>query len=298
MKRDKPSATAYLIAQSIVHSSYNSLVRHLIPDRAAEICEQFAADNSPLIIRLMAHRSFRFIAALLERATVPGISLHYILRKRFIEELARKEIELGCRQVVIIGAGFDTLALRLCAAYAPVNFIELDHPATQSAKVRVAKRDGLLRPNLTFHALDLTRLDDGANIFPEDSYQSGARTLFIAEGLLMYLTPAEIDRLLRCIHRQSYADSLLACTVMAKGRTGRIAFHNSSKLVDVWLRLRGESFRSGIERETASDFFSQRGYALRERADADTLRQRYLNAGALAPSQLASGEDICLAVRI
>lgn len=298
MKRDKPSATAYLIARSIVYSSYNSLVRHLIPERAAEICARFAADRSPLISRLIAHRPFRFFATLLERATIPGISLHYILRKRFLEELVRREIELGCRQVVVIGAGFDTLALRLCTAYESVNFIELDHPATQRAKIRVAQRDGLLRPNLTFRALDLTRLDDGSNIFPENSYQSGARTLFIVEGLLMYLTQAEIDRLLRCIHVQSSADSLLACTVMARGRAGRIAFHNSSRLVDVWLRLRGESFRSGLARELAADFFSQRGFALRERADANTLRQRYLNSGALALTQLASGEDICLAVRI
>ena len=55
-----------------------------------------------------------------------------MLRKRLIEEVVRASLTEGVEQVVIIGAGFDTLALRLCAGFPRTNFIEIDHPATQS----------------------------------------------------------------------------------------------------------------------------------------------------------------------
>lgn len=296
MNLDKPSATAYLIAQSIVLSSHNELVRPLIPAHSAEICARFVAGDSRLMSYLLGWQPFRFLARRLERITVPGIFLHYILRKRFLEEITRREIERGCRQVVVIGAGFDTLALRLSSDYPMVNFLEIDHPATQRVKVRSS--DCPPRPNLFFRALDLTRIDEQSNLLPAGNCPQEQRTLFIAEGLLMYLAPQEIDRLLSGIQRQSARGSLLACTLMMKRDGNRIAFQNSSSLVDLWLRLRGEQFRSGLERRLAADFFSQRGFALDETADHDTLRRLYLTTHSLARLPLARGEEICLATRV
>jgi methyltransferase, putative, TIGR00027 family len=297
MNLDKPSATAYLIARSIILSSHNELVRPLIPTHAVEICARFVACDSRLMSYLLGWQPFRFLARGLERMTVPGIFLHYILRKRFLEEIARREIERGCRQVVVIGAGFDTLALRLSSDYPMVNFLEIDHPATQRVKVR--SRDCPPRHNLFFRALDLTRIDEQSNLLPAITRTQEQRTLFIAEGLLMYLAPQEIDRLLSAIRLQSARGSLLACTLMMKtDEMNRIAFQNSSSLVDFWLRLRGEQFRSGLERRRAADFFSQRGFALDETADHDTLRGLYLTTPSLARLPLARGEEICLATRV
>lgn len=297
MKRDKPSATAYLIAQSMLLSTRDPLIRPLIPAAAADFYTRVAAARSRVMAFLLPRQPFRFFARCLESMTVSGILLHYVLRKRFIEQRARRELDGGCRQVVVIGAGFDTLAFRLSRDYPSANFIELDHPATQKVKAQLVRRDGMARPNLAFHPLDLTRLEDGTSPFPARAYRTEARTLFIAEGLLMYLTSAEVDRLLGCLHRHSAEGSVLVCTVMVTDTAGRIAFHNSSRLVDAWLWLRGESFRFGIARERQADFFLERGFVLGETATADKLRQRYLTTEGLVRLPLASGEDICLARR-
>ena len=68
---------------------------------------------------------------------LPGILLHYALRKRFIEESARAFLERGGQQLVVLGAGFDTLAARIAEERPGVVCVEVDHPATQETKRRV-----------------------------------------------------------------------------------------------------------------------------------------------------------------
>lgn len=46
-------------------------------------------------------------------------------------------IEQGARQVLVLGAGFDTLCLRLAPQYPHVRFFEVDHPASTSSRSRL-----------------------------------------------------------------------------------------------------------------------------------------------------------------
>ena len=64
-----------------------------------------------------------------------GLRLFVALRSRFAEESAHAAMARGVRQVVVLGAGFDTFAYRLAAA-ADVRVFEVDHPATQAEKRR------------------------------------------------------------------------------------------------------------------------------------------------------------------
>jgi len=64
-----------------------------------------------------------------------GLRLFIALRSRFAEESAHAAIARGVRQVVVLGAGFDTFAYRL-AAPAGLRVFEVDHLATQAEKRR------------------------------------------------------------------------------------------------------------------------------------------------------------------
>jgi methyltransferase (TIGR00027 family) len=112
--------------------------------------------------------------------------LHYIVRKRYLEDVARECLAEGIRQVVVLGAGFDTLAWRLHHEYSEVCFIELDHPATQQAKKQILQKHGYIPQNLRLLPLDLaqTSLQDSLLACPH--YNPALPSLFIAEGLLMY----------------------------------------------------------------------------------------------------------------
>ncbi|MGA2491626.1 MAG: SAM-dependent methyltransferase [Roseiarcus sp.] len=64
-----------------------------------------------------------------------GLRLFVALRSRFAEESALAALRGGVRQVVILGAGFDTFAYRL-EAPAGLRVFEVDHPATHAEKRR------------------------------------------------------------------------------------------------------------------------------------------------------------------
>jgi methyltransferase (TIGR00027 family) len=298
MKENKPSATAYLIARSTLFLSRDPLFGQLVPERSAELCEQFVHAR-PLLARLadavVNSRLLRPLAKVLEHLTIPGLKLHYALRKRCLEELVRDALRDGFSQVVVIGAGFDTLALRLHEQFPETKFFEIDHPATQSVKRRVLRQRGT-GDNLRFVSLDLARgsLDESL-LLPASGYLTDARTLFLAEGLLMYLSTEEIDLIFGFIRAHSVANSRFAFTFMETQDDGRIGFRESSRAVDAWLRLRGESFKWGSGRGRINDFLKARGFAPREVITSETLRKRYLAKLQLRDCSLADGECLCLA---
>src|SRR5260370_17850604 len=160
MHEDRPSSTATLIAAATVFLARDARVSDLVPLGAAEWCARCLEGLCRLkTVDTVSHPALRWAARLAERASVPGLLLHFMLRKRWIEEAVRAALTEACGQVVIIGAGFDTLALRLSREFPRVSFIEIDHPATQKYKRRAGERGGgtgtlhFMRPQLSLGRL-------------------------------------------------------------------------------------------------------------------------------------------------
>jgi methyltransferase (TIGR00027 family) len=306
MKAGNPSATAYLIAASTLFVAADPHAGHLIPARAAELSASFVAVRSHIARRVrdaFGQKLVRRFVSALERQTISGIQLHYALRKLYLEETLRAALYGdGISQVVIFGAGYDTLALRLHETFPGAEFIETDHPATQRRKTHalaVAREDSRsARPqpsNLHFLPLDLTRQQLSATLHAFPNYRTDARTLFIAEGLLMYLSHAEVDHFFQTMRACSGAQSRVAFTFMEPQADGRVNFRTRSRAVDAWLSWRGEVFKWGIKRDALPGYLAERGFSLREIATDETFRRRYLSPAALAHLPLAMGEYACVA---
>ncbi|TMH91952.1 MAG: class I SAM-dependent methyltransferase [Betaproteobacteria bacterium] len=244
-------------------------------------------------VEAVSRAPLSWVVWLAERATIPGLMLHFMLRKRFIEDTVRASLAAGCEQVVVVGAGFDTLAARLAAEFPQTRFIEIDHPATQAAK-RLAIDE---RGNLDFIAANLAeeRLRDAL----AGGYRRDAPSVFVIEGLLMYLTDAQIDVLFTAIAELQSAPGTLVFTVMEPASDGRPRFHNATPLVTRLLSLWSEPFRSGMRREAAARLAEQfPGLRLRDLADSETLRARYLAPSGRQALPLAEGELVLVAERI
>src|SRR5207253_9524799 len=115
----------------------------LVPDEAALLSGQFVAAFSAkgeAFVRRSTKRWFQTLQRIYERLTIPGLALHQALRKRYIERVVRASLYEGFEQVVVLGGGLDSLVLRLHSEFPEANFIELDHPATQSIKQSVMNR--------------------------------------------------------------------------------------------------------------------------------------------------------------
>jgi len=108
--------------------------------------------------------------------------------------------------------------------------------------------------------------------------------------LLMYFPADIVFALMKSLNNLSAAGSQLACTFMEKQQDGPIRFDSQTKLVDWWLRIRGEPFLWGSTRSELADVI--RPCRVIRFFDHNDLR-------AIEPELdneiIAKGEVICLA---
>jgi methyltransferase (TIGR00027 family) len=105
-------------------------------------------------------------------------------------------VERGVRQIVILGAGLDTFALRNPHGALEIRIYEVDHPATQAWKLeRVAEAQIALPPWLIFVPVDFERDDLGEKLAAA-GFQQSSPAFFTWLGVVPYLTQDAIGRTL------------------------------------------------------------------------------------------------------
>ena len=102
---------------------------------AHQVIERGIVFSDPLALAILGQDADEAIALAKERPERRPLRLFIAMRSRFAEDSARRAIDEGVRQILVLGAGLDTFAYRLSPA-ADLSVFELDHPATQSDKRR------------------------------------------------------------------------------------------------------------------------------------------------------------------
>jgi methyltransferase (TIGR00027 family) len=291
VEENQASRTALLIAASLVllhrDPEYSGLVSKISADLCAQMLETYSS-RTRLFLNIAQQRWFRPIARFIERITIPGILLHYGSRKQCIARLARSALTNGATQVVIVGAGFDPLSFELHQDFPGMQFWEIDHPATQRHKARSFPKIDTERLHFVAADLNTTGLDREALI--KTGFNPAQRTFWVAEGLLMYLPPDIVSSSMRTLKSLSAPGSHLVFTFMEKQSNGRVRFDSQSKLVDWWLRGRGEPFLWACTRGELANLV--RPWRIVRFFDHDDLRQ--MGSGR-TDQPIAKGEVICLA---
>ncbi|SHG55570.1 class I SAM-dependent methyltransferase [Massilia sp. CF038] len=291
MKENKPSNTALIVAAGLQLATDTRALTHLMPAEAQQRGAALLRKAYPGLARLLQKRWFRRLALWAERTTLPGISLHFALRKRRLRQLAQQAVEGGCRQVVVLGAGFDTLCAELLAVHPHLRCFEIDHPATQLKKRAAVGPQGAA---IVYLGVDLAQQPLASVLAQCPPFESNVPTLFVAEGLLMYVPLDAVAGLFRQMAAAA-PDCCAAFTWLAPQADGRPNFTRPSRLIDFWLKLRGEPFMSAMERAKLPDFVAANGFALRSINDSiDLLSPAELGQldGAAVPMV---GEYICFA---
>jgi methyltransferase (TIGR00027 family) len=119
------------------------------------------------------------------------------IRTRFFDELLLHAARAGrVRQVVLLAAGLDARAYRLPWPLG-TRLYELDQPAVLAAKAATLSDLGA-EPVCERHTLGVDLAQTGwADRLCEAGYDPGAPSVWLAEGLLMYLDAPAVHRLLR-----------------------------------------------------------------------------------------------------
>ena len=181
---------------------------------------------------------------------MPGQWEGFGYRKVFINEQVKNAIEGGAEQVLVLGAGFDTLCVRLAPDYPRVDFYEIDHPATSQAKAKGVANCGSPE-NLQLVAADLAdcSLSDALSHAP--NWDSSKSSVVIAEGLLQYLDDANVHQLFREVAECVYPKSRFIFTH---------AIPQSRKLLQAILKLISEPFLSSVSSADLPEYIQNCGW--------------------------------------
>jgi len=173
MKPNEPSRTALLVARQ--------RAAHQLLDHGSILNDPFAMkilrEDEKDVLQFAHVHPLASIGRLLAAA-----------RSRIAEEALSGAVERGIRQVVILGAGLDTFALRNPHSARQIRIHEVDHPATQTWKrQRLAEAQLAIPPWLIFVPVDFER-DDLGETLAGAGFQQNSPAFFTWLGVVPYLT--------------------------------------------------------------------------------------------------------------
>jgi methyltransferase (TIGR00027 family) len=221
----------------------------LLPDDAREPVERFRA-GAPTDA-----------GERLQQAMLQGRARMMVPRTVAIDDAIRAA---PAPQLVILGAGLDGRAWRMPELADTIVF-EVDHPDSQRQKqARVASLSKTAR-EVRFVPVDFTRdrLDDALSSAGHDRTRP---TMWIWEGVVMYLERADIEATLRVVEARSAPGSRMVVLYLSRSIVRLV--------VGSLLRLVGEPFRSFFTAESARALLGQFGFRVTQDDDLATTSAR------------------------
>ena len=193
-----------------------------------------------------------------------GVCRMMLIRTRFIDDRLKEAVDGGAKQIVILGAGFDSRAYRLRSELANTRVFEVDYGPTQEyKKQRVLEVLGGFPPNLKFVPIDFTKekLDV---VLHKAGFRDNLRTFVIWEGVTYYVPEDGVRSTLQVLSK------------MAPGSQIAVDFMNHTfvfgdpsappRATAPGFPQWGEPWVFGIADNTEDKFFGQYGFTIDKRA--------------------------------
>ena len=246
-------------------AEYMALFRALESSRPANsrlFDDPFAADflggRRKVLARIARGELGRRLVERVLDSAAPGARAAGIARTKWIDdEVAAALAE--AKQLVLLGAGFDTRAFRLPAA-AHTNTFELDHPETSLVKQAALKKNGPLPVHVRFLTLDFNQ-QSVAEVLAQAGFDTMQPACFVWEGVTNYLTAEAVDSMLRQI-RQSVSRSVLLFTYIDRGVLDNPERYFGAAKLMARLASYGEPWTFGIRPEQLAAYLAARGFQL------------------------------------
>jgi len=206
---------------------------------------------------------------------VPGVGISCLVRVEYFDDVVKASIADGLEQLVVLGAGYDSRAYRI-DGLKNIRVFEVDHPGTQRLKIgKVREIFGSLPDHVVYVPADLA-MDDLGQRLAASGYDRSRKTLFITEGLVMYLPPAAVDGLLAFVVKNSGRGSAMVFDYIPASVVDGTCELEAGRNWQKGVTDAGEPFLFGIDEAALEAFLSERGFALRQRMTSGDYRKAYL----------------------
>lgn len=218
---------------------------------------------------------FPFLRRLLRKRFVGGYE-YVLARTRFFDDLFLRALQDRVPQIVVLGAGFDTRAIRFAESNKGTRIFELDAPPTQQEKQQLLeKHQGAVPVQLTFVPINFQKQELGV-VLADAGYDTSQETLFLWEGVTPYLTDEAVQDTLAFIADHSGKGSRVAFDYFLKEAfSGSADFYGAPETFAAVARDR-EPFQFGIEEGAIGSFLSDLGFDVIEHYSPQEFEDKYL----------------------
>lgn len=241
--------------------------------------------NDPYAIRFISKEVLEFVTRNPEKykalvtqneRLVPGAVNSIVVRVRYFDDVVKSSIGDGLEQLVILGAGYDTRAYRI-EGLKNVRIFEVDQPVTQKIKVEKIKEIfGSLPGHVTYVSVDIG-VDKLDQRLLESGYDRSRKTLFIMEGLFMYLPPETVDETLSFIAQNSGRSSAIVFDYIPQSVVDGTCELEAGKNWRKGVMDVGEPFLSGIKEGEIEIFLKQRGFSNVKNITGNDYKKAYFS---------------------
>jgi methyltransferase (TIGR00027 family) len=248
----------------------------------------------PFGARLMA--AIPFVRRMVMAKLFPAGIYEYVLaRTKELDAAFLAALEARFDQIVLLGAGFDTRALRFADRNRGTRIFELDVPPTLDPKEKILRRKRIRIPEtLTFVRINFDKEDLSAAL-SKAGFQNGRKDLFLMEGITMYLTAEAVDRNFAFIRQHAAPGSRVVFDyIHASVLRHENRFYGEREIFETVARA-GEGWTFGLENGEVEPFLEQRGFRLLAHHTPDELQKKHLTAEDGTPLGRINGTH-CIAV--
>ncbi len=204
-----------------------------------------------------------------------GMYEYVIARTKYMDAVYQQAIADKFDQIAILGAGFDTRAIRFPAVDGHAKIYEFDSRHTQQTKLDLYQRQQLpMPPNVAFEAIDFV-----TESFPERmaaiGFQKDKRCLFLMEGVSMYLEPEAVHHTFLTMTEYMGPHSRIAFDYVYLDVLRHEARHYGETEIMKSVSGVNEAWRFGIEKNHIEQFLSEYGLRLVNHMTAKDMEQVY-----------------------
>jgi methyltransferase (TIGR00027 family) len=241
------------------------------------LAEGFIDHAARLLVRASAVAALRVpLIALIDKSW-PGARTSAVARTRLIDDWVIEGIAQGCRQLVLLGAGFDSRPWRL-PELLDTSIFEVDHPSTTAEKSARIRALGADPSRVVTVPLDFAR-DRLLDRLATAGFDATKTTMVVWEGVTNYLTDDAVCAVL-CWAGTLKPGSRLAFTYIHQGvLTDPTSFAGAPKILRA-VASTGEPWTFGLLPEAVPGYVAPYGLRLLDDLGADDYRSRYFGTEA------------------